>query len=423
MLTVLTLLRFGAAPAATVPPSRDGVLRPRVEVRTDRGDGVFARGEVARVHFRTDADAYVTLLRVDTDGRVRILFPSEPGQDNFARGGLDYEVQGNSSDAGFFVDDYPGVGYLFAVAAADPFIYDAIAAGDQWDYQTIADGRVRGDPYVALTDLARRIVPSGYDAWDYDIVPYYVQQHYDYPRFLCYDCHSYASYPSWDPYDYSCVRFRIVVFDDPYYYPYRSYGSRQVVFTRPYRPEPRFIFKDRGGSDAFITRVPERAVNPEGRRDIGVRSRDLGTPGTVPVPISRRSAPSGRGPTAGDRPIDERARRTDAVPTPTWSRRPETPIAPARPEPGRAQPDRRERWVPDAPATPRLAPSQPPAVRSESPRFMPPVRAEPQREPAPRPRYEAPEAPHPEPRVESRPEAPPRDPPRTSEPELRRRKP
>src|SRR2546425_8087185 len=54
-------------------------------------------------------------------------------------------------------------------------------------------------------------------SWDYDITPYYVQQHYDYPRFLCYDCHSYVSYPYWSPYDYTCVRFRIVVFDDPYY--------------------------------------------------------------------------------------------------------------------------------------------------------------------------------------------------------------
>ena len=28
------------------------------------------------------------------------------------------------------------------------------------------------------------------------------------PRFLCYDCHAYASYAYWDPYAYACVRFR-----------------------------------------------------------------------------------------------------------------------------------------------------------------------------------------------------------------------
>src|SRR5207249_6729656 len=67
------------------------------------------------------------------------------------------------------LEDYPGVGYLFAVASADPFVYEGIQSRDHWDYRLIADGRVRGDPYVALTDLAQRIVPDGYSDWDYDI--------------------------------------------------------------------------------------------------------------------------------------------------------------------------------------------------------------------------------------------------------------
>src|SRR5207253_4300317 len=36
-----------------------------------------------------------------------------------------------------------------------------------------------------------------------------------------------------------------------------------IFFTRPYRPEPRFIFKDRQASDAFITRVRERPVSDD----------------------------------------------------------------------------------------------------------------------------------------------------------------
>src|SRR5205085_608973 len=135
------------------------------------------------------------------------------------------------------------------------------------------DGRVHGDPYVAVTDLAQRIVPADYGDWDYDLAPYYVQRHYDYPRFLCYDCHSYVNYSSWSPYDYSCVRFRIVVFDDPYYYPYRSYGATRAVFTRPLRPEPRFIFKDRQASDAFVTRVRARPADDNQRREVPVPRR------------------------------------------------------------------------------------------------------------------------------------------------------
>ncbi len=201
--------------------------RPRVQVWTDRGEDPYASGQGVRVHFRAEQDAYVTIIRIDTDGRVRVLFPREPWEDNFVRGARDYEVQGQSYRDAFSIDDYPGVGYIFAIAAADPFSYDGLERNDHWDYRVIANGRVHGDPYVAVTDLAQRMVPDGYSAWDYDVASYYVQQHYDYPRFLCYDCHSYVSYSAWRPYDYTCVRFRIVVFDDPYYYQ-RPSGLRRL---------------------------------------------------------------------------------------------------------------------------------------------------------------------------------------------------
>ncbi|HUL02998.1 MAG TPA: DUF4384 domain-containing protein [Gemmatimonadales bacterium] len=314
--------------------------RPRIEVWTNRGEDPYSSGEAVRVSFKTERDAFVTLLRVDTDGRIHILFPREPWGDNFASGGRVYEVEGVGRSSAFGIDDYPGEGYIFAIASADPFTYDGIASAQHWDYRLIGDdGQIRGDPYAALTDLASRMLPENYPDWDYDVVPYYVQQHYQYPRFLCYDCHSYVSYPRWNPYDYSCVRFRIVVFDDPYYYPYRYYGGRRVAFTRPYRPEPRFIFKDRGANDAFVTRVRERPVNDDRRRDVGVRGRDLGGPGFVPAPReSRRAAPPSQ-------------------PSPP-ERRPAPPPRQERPQPP-DQPSQRERPAhPDHPA-PRTAPASP----------------------------------------------------------------
>ena len=282
-ILMLTVLAGTPSPNPATPLGTPRFARPHVEVWTNRGDDPYHSGQSARVFLRADRDAYVTVFRVDTDGRVRVLFPREPWEDGFVRGGRGFEIAGRDAD-GFDVDDYPGVGYVFAVAAPDPFDYGAIMTGDHWDYRAIADGRVRGDPYVALTDLAQRIVPDQNDDWDYDIAPYYVERRYDYPRFLCYDCHSYASYRYWNPYSYSCVRFRIVVFDDPYYYPYRYYGGTRVVFTRPFRPEPRFIFKDRGGvgDDRFVTRERERPVNDNGRR--GIRGADLGGRGSIPAP-------------------------------------------------------------------------------------------------------------------------------------------
>ncbi len=437
MLTTFGLLSLmtvtGPVPLTTGPAA--DTYRPRVEVWTDRGDDPYHSGEGARVHFRADRDAYVTILRVDTDGRVRVLFPREPWEDNFARSGREYEVQGGSDRDAFYIDDYPGVGYVFAVAAADPFVYDRLESNEHWDYRTIADGRVRGDPYVALTDLAQRIVPDGYDDWDYDIVPYYVQQRYDYPRFLCYDCHSYVSYPFWSPYDYTCVRFRIVVYDDPYYYPYRYYGGTRVVFTRPTRPEPRFIFRDRQGSDAFITRIRERPVNDDRRRDVGVRGRDLGGIGVIPPPRQRPvngdqgdGNDRGRGRQHPDRPDDRdqssRRDRPDRPDRPSRPDRPDRPSQPDHPErrdrPANPQnpdrPERRDR--PERPDHPDRPERQEQPARPQQPerRAVPP----PEERPRAEPRREAPPA-RSEPRAEPRRESPQEKP--RAEPELKRRKP
>jgi len=110
-------------------------------------------------------------------------------------------------------------------------------------------------------------------------VPYYVEQHFDYPRFVCYDCHAYASYQEWDPYRSACARYRVVIRDDPEYYPYR-YGGRNVVAGRPLHLAPRFVFRDADpGRPAVIHGESERR-----RDDRGRTSDDVGGPGSVPAP-------------------------------------------------------------------------------------------------------------------------------------------
>lgn len=453
MFTHIALLALALTPAPALRYPATSVYRPRIELWTNRGDGaVLTRGDRVRMYFKLDKDAYVTIFRVDTDGRIRVLFPREPWEDNFARGGRELEVDGRQLDSdAFTIDDYPGVGYLFAVASADPFTYDGIESGDHWDYRVIADGRVRGDPYVALTDLAQRIVPEGYADWDYDIVTYNVGQHYDYPRFLCYDCHTYVSYPYWDPYYSSCVRFRMFVYDDPWYYPYR-YGGTRVVFVRPYRPQPRFIFKDWGTArpsrDGFVSRERERPVNDDTRR--GVTGRDIGGRGIIPPPQvrDRQDRPGQPGqPGQPDRPGNdgngngggggrrdhpehpehpdhpehpEHPDHPDHPEHPDNPNRPDRGAAPERPmvlprnEPTRDEPRRVEpRNEPRREEPRRVEPrNQPPR---EEPRRVEPRRAEPRNQPQPRAQ--------PAPRAEPRRDAPaPREKPR-NEPEVRRRKP
>ena len=274
----------------------------------------YQRSQSAQVYIKTDRDAYVTVVRIDTDGRVRMLFPIDPWDDNFARGGKDLELVGRNNGPAFTVDDDPGVGYVFAIASPDPFTYDHFVLGDHWDYRVIADGRIKGDPYVAVTDFAAQIAPQG--NFTYDLASYDVQQHYDYPRFVCYDCHAYTSYAYWNPYLSWCSSFQLVIYDNPFYYPYGAYPygyggyygypgyigypgyygyyygypynyyGPGVVVGRPLRPPPRYVFKDWNGSGPYVTRVPERPRGADGqwvseRRRTGA---EFGGQGSVPTP-------------------------------------------------------------------------------------------------------------------------------------------
>jgi hypothetical protein len=285
LVTLGWMLLAGSLAAPTTrdhdphPPARASAAG-RVSVWTDRDDP-YARGEAADVLLRVDEPSYVAVFRVDTDGRIRVLFPREPWTDTYVRDEREFAVSGVRDGRSFLVDDDPGMGYVFAVASPEPLDFRYITRGDYWDYRLIDGGRIQGDPYVRLTDLAARLVPGG--DYDYDISPYYVGQRFDYPRFVCYDCHAYASYREWDPYRSSCTRYRVVIRDDPEYYPYR-YGGRNVVTDRPAHPGPRFVFRDADPRRPSVSRgEPERRRGGEDE-DAGRTSEAVGGRGAVAAP-------------------------------------------------------------------------------------------------------------------------------------------
>ncbi len=275
---------------------------PGVRIWTNHGE-VYQHAERVQVFFRTERDAYVTVLRVDTDGRVRVLFPHEPGDPNLARGGETYTVPGVDDRDAFVVDDAPGVGYVFAVASQDPFDYDAFTANDQWSFQAVAslsDGRVHGDPYASLQDLVQQVMPQGYADYDTHLLPYDVEQQHDYPRFLCYDCHAYTPYASWDPYSAWCPRFSLAVYYNPFYfypsywYPTRYYGGTNVVYVRPGLTGRQYVFQTRSDRGAPYTVYRDRrGAGMQQPPDRGVRGMDVGGVGSIPSPGGRRTVGGG----------------------------------------------------------------------------------------------------------------------------------
>lgn len=322
----------------------------RVKVWTDREEP-YRRGEGARVYLDAAEPAHVAVFRVDTDGRIRVLFPREPWGESFVPAGRTLEVSGSRGGRSFMVDDYPGVGYLFAVASPQPLAFDDIVRGDYWDYRLIDGGRIRGDPYLLLPRLAERITRGA--SYGYDIAPYYVDRRFDYPRFVCYDCHAYASYAAWDPYQRACSRYRIVVYDDPTRYPYREGKGRHVV--TPSRPGPHFVFRDADPERDYVSRAPAPA---EARREDAEPSRtsqDIGGPGSVPAPAAQslqRRAPdpdlrTGHPPAAAPAAReDERRRKPTAAP-------------PSTPERLRPSDDDRRRGTAERPARPPRSTGEP----------------------------------------------------------------
>jgi hypothetical protein len=242
-----------------------------------RADNLFRRGDAADVYYRTDDDAYVMIVRIDTDGRLDILYPAHPDDRQFVEGGRTYHVPGYNRGS-FHVSDDPGMGYVFAVASWEPFDLDRVGYGRSGAYR-YAGHRIHSDPFTAVQDLADDLLDDRHGYYAMDHVAYYVDRRYEYPRYLCYDCHGYRSYSHWNPYAYRCVNFRIVIYNDPYYYPYRYSRGSRVIYVRDQR-RPRYEFKDA----TRVASVREPYINYRfrgddlDRRRPGSRASDPTTP-------------------------------------------------------------------------------------------------------------------------------------------------
>ncbi|MGD8396579.1 MAG: DUF4384 domain-containing protein [Candidatus Eiseniibacteriota bacterium] len=250
-------------PAATVVPSapRDdgtgwvpddtGALRPDARyqrplaatVWTDRGrDSIYRIGDPVEVRFRVDDDAYVCVYDIDTEGRVRVLFPAHPDEDGFVPGGLTLAVP--DADAGYdlVASGPPGIELVGIVASRLPL--DAVHGGhpaggwydggqgygwrepatwtelDRVDWGAPVDVhpvwsvhglRVAGDPFVAMRTVNRHLLRSVSDDLDEatGYVAFHIERRFRYPRYLCSDCHGYRH--RYDPYHDRCSVFSVEI--------------------------------------------------------------------------------------------------------------------------------------------------------------------------------------------------------------------
>jgi Domain of unknown function (DUF4384) len=210
-------------------------------------DGRFLRGDRARVHVWAEDDGYLVVLQADTEGHLKILFPIDPADDNFLRGGKKYEVKSRGGRDAFDVGDHTGRGTIYAAVSRSPFRFDEFVVSNHWDYRTLEPQQLPEDPESELTDLVRRMAQGSFD---YDLMSYYVVES------VTYASDSYYSYYPSVGYSYGCgywgcgsgfsfsLAFGAPFYYPPYYYrpyyyyPYYSYGYYPYYPYSPYYYRP-----------------------------------------------------------------------------------------------------------------------------------------------------------------------------------------
>ena len=168
----LALLLSLAVPA----PSEAGIAAVRDDLPVHvwfNQDNAFRRGDRAQVHVRVAEDGYLLVLRADAAGWVRVLFPLDPENDNFVRGGETREIRGRGDREAFFVDDRDGTGKVLAAWSQLPFQFADVVRGDHWDYRALLLQPTSGDQEAALLDIIERL--AGANHFDYDVVTYTVE--------------------------------------------------------------------------------------------------------------------------------------------------------------------------------------------------------------------------------------------------------
>lgn len=214
--------RIGFAIAALAAVTLPGVTAARglsVEIRTDRGaDAVYTSGERIEISARTSDDAYLLVYEIDTEGGIHILFPGR-GEDPRVEGRDRLRLPRAYEE--WVVEGAVGEGFIVAVASDRPFLplpwylrpynvqaddvgYFGRDEGEELEDEGVtAEGRIVGDPFVAMERIRRRVLedPDDPESFASAYTTYYLHERVRYPRYVCYDCHRPGHWAWWDGFD------------------------------------------------------------------------------------------------------------------------------------------------------------------------------------------------------------------------------
>lgn len=159
------LLSMIAAAAAAAPANDPD---PTIRI-TLSNEGQYLPGDRAKVQVITRDDGYLVVFQVNPEGRLRVLFPLDPTDDNYVKGGKRYLLLGRGGREGFTVDA-GGTGVVFAAVSLDPWRFTGYVQGDHWDYRAL-NTITYDDTETDLVNLSQGMASGRFD---YDILGYTV---------------------------------------------------------------------------------------------------------------------------------------------------------------------------------------------------------------------------------------------------------
>ena len=151
---------------------------PRVRVTIDGNRAVYS-GTPMRVRFEVSDNAFVTVVSVDDDGRMQILFPHSRTQRASVRGGQIYYARNPRLGGEYsFVANGRMGGYVFALASYAPLDFSAFENRDYdriggWSRFTVANRSIARRPDVFIDRFAAAVLWDTETPYDYDVDYYF----------------------------------------------------------------------------------------------------------------------------------------------------------------------------------------------------------------------------------------------------------
>ncbi len=175
----LMLAAASSVSTAQVQPDRERTGRlesdfaPPIDLWLDQVS--YDRGARMRPFFSSEPGAYVVVVRVTSDGELRVMYPSRPSEQLPYRLGqfADDRVPYNG-DPSLNLHESSGQGFVFAIASYQRFDFSSFTQGRMWSTARLATFGRYGNPFEVVNKFIDRVLPASADfSLDYEVYEVY----------------------------------------------------------------------------------------------------------------------------------------------------------------------------------------------------------------------------------------------------------